>query len=208
MWMPVTRGSLGERQPCPFEVGQCVPLHPKPGVKGTRITVTSFSLTTLGMMTDSDATHQGYVGGLCGARAAWEESYGPWREDREAWAIQFNLGDHSKIYADHAEKYLRAKMGGARPYTTLPGQGVRGEGAVPSADIEPMAERAARQREEAAKNALRQTLRTIEASIRDMEAHESSLDQQTKKDLRWMRRRAAQIRKAQGEPFVAADLMA
>jgi hypothetical protein len=208
MWRPVTRGSQGERQPCPFEVGQCVPLQPKPGVRGTKITVTSFSLTTLGMMTDSDATQQGYLGGIRGARAAWEAVYGSWRDDREAWAILFNLGDHSAFYRDHAERFLNRKLGAARDYTYDPAKAVRGEGAVPSADLAPMAARAERQREEAAEKALRQTLRTIEASIRDMEPHESSLDKQTKKDLRWMRRRAAQIRKGQGEPFVAADLVA
>lgn len=208
MWLPVTRGSQGERQPCPFEVGQCVSLQPRSGVKGTKITVTAFSLTTLGLMTDTDATQQGYLGGLRGARAAWEAAYGPWKPDREAWAVQFALGDHHKFYEDHAEKYLRAKMGGARSYTDVPGQGVRGEGAVPSAELEPMAARAAQQRELAATSALRIVLASIEREVRTMEPHEASLAKEVKVNLRWLRRRAAQIRRELGEPFDKAHLTA
>ena len=203
MWLPVTRGSQGERQPCPFEVGQCVPLQPKPGVKGTKITVTGFILTSLGMMTDADATQQGYVGGLRGARTAWEAAYGAWSLYREVWAISFNLGDHSQFYRDHAERFLNAKLGAARDYTYDPAKAIRGEGAVPSADLQPMVARAALMRRQAAQNQLRSTLRTIQASIRQMEPHEGELDQDTKKDLRWLRRRAGQIEKALGERVAA-----
>lgn len=203
MWLPVTRGTHGERQACPFEIGQCVPLQPKRGVKGVKITVVSFTLTSLATMTDADATQQGYVGGVRGARDAWERLYGPWRGDCEVWAIRFNLGDHSKIYADHQERFLKAKLGGARDYTHDPSKAVRGEGAVPDADLAPMAARAALQRRQAAESQLRSTLRTIEASIREMEPHEGELARDIKKDLRWLRRRARQIRQALGEPVAA-----
>ena len=208
MWQPVTRGSQGERQACPFEVGQCVPLQPKSGVKGTKITVTGFVLTSLGMMTDTDATQQGYVGGLRGARTAWEAAYGAWSPDRECWAISFNLGDHSQFYRDHAERFLNAKLGAARDYTYDAAKAVHGEGAVPAADLGPMSARAAEQRELAAVAQLRMILRNIERDIRTMEPHEASLSQGVKKNLRWLRRRAAQVKRELDEPFVAADLTA
>jgi hypothetical protein len=202
-WLPVTRGPSGERQGCPFERGQCVPLQARPGVKGERITIIDVKLTTLGLMTDADATQQGYLGGLRGARAAWEAAYGTWSVDRECWALRFARGDHSAFYASHSEKYLRAKMGGGRSYTTDPARGVRGEGAVPAADLEAAARNAAKHRTEAAQLALKATLRTIEQSIRELAPHEASLDKQTKADLAWMRRRAARIRK-ELEELVAA----
>jgi hypothetical protein len=208
MWLPVTRGSQGERQACPLEKGVVAKLCAKPGVKGVPITPTDIVLTTLSAMTDSDATRQGCVGGLRGAREAWEGSYGAWNPDREVWHIDFNKGDHSDMYEKHQEKYLRRKMGGGRSYTDLPGQGVHGESAVPSSEVQPMAELAARQRELAAVAQLRTVLRNIERDIHTMEPHEASLAKEIKSNLRWLRRRAAQIRKELGEPFVAADLTA
>jgi hypothetical protein len=195
MWLPVERGSQGERKPCRFEVGQCVPLQVRPGTKSTRITVTEFSLTTLAMMTDSDASAQGYLGGLRGARVAWERAYGPWRADREAWAVRFILGDHSALYAQHAERYLTRKMGGGRSLTTDPARAARGEGAVPSFEQMQYAAAAADRRQMEARKALERFLRVMRAEEALLAPHQGSYSEEQKLALDRLRRRIGSIEK-------------
>lgn len=195
MWLPVERGAQGERKPCRFEVGQCVSLQVKPGQKSTKITIVEFSLTTLGLMTDSDATAQGYVGGLPGARVAWERSYGPWRDDREAWAVKFNLGDHSALYAQHAERYLTAKMGGGRSLTTDPARAARGEGAVPSFEQMQYAAAAADRRQLEARKHLQRALKNIRTEIAGLAPHQGCFGEQEKLALDRLNRRVGSIEK-------------
>lgn len=192
MWLPITRGTVNQVQACPVELGQCVRLQPHVGAKSTAITITEHPLlTTLGLMTATDARHLGYSS-LQGALDAWRLSYGPPGDDVPLWVVRFIRGDRSGFYRARAEKYLKAKMGGARAYTTLPELGVFGEGAVPDADLASFAGDAFHDREDAAEAETKATLKTILKAIKSLEAHDISAD--TRKEIAWMRRRAEKLR--------------
>jgi hypothetical protein len=196
MLLPVERGTTGERRQCPLEVGKVVKLQERPFTRGVPITVTEITLTTLAMMTEADARQQG-----CKFRAHALEAFvnshgGQASDDREVWRVGFTLGDHSAFYRQHQERYLRAKMGAGRSYTTLPGQGVFGEGAVPDVELAGFAAQAAATRAEEGRLRLQNALVTIREAIADTDGIEIAPEAQ--KDLAWMRRRAARIEKQLG----------
>ena len=130
-----------------------------------------------------------------GARVAWEAAYGPWRADREAWAVKFNLGDHSALYAQHAERYLTRKMGGGRSLTTDPARAARGEGAVPSFEQMQYAAAAADRRQVEARKHLKRVLRNIHAELAGLAPHQGSFGEQEKLALDRLNRRVGSIEK-------------
>lgn len=191
LWTPVARGELGE-QLRPFERGQVLSLQPRAGARGVRVTISEHpTLTSLGLLTPADARRQGYRG-VQAARDAWVHLHGDDDEDSLVWALAIVLGDRSEFFTDHSERYLRAKMGGARAYTTDPSQAVHGEGAVPAADLELYAERARQARESEEQNRLMASLTTIKNAIAELDG--CALSEEVKKDLAWMGRRAARIK--------------
>jgi hypothetical protein len=195
MWVPVERGTVGQRMACPVELGQLVSLQPRPFVKGTAVTISKPPLlTTLGLMDDKDARAQGYRFGLAEARRAWEAVWGRWAEDREAWKLIFMLGDYASMFRGEQERYLIAKMGGGRSYTTEPERGAHGEGAVPRAQQAGFARAARDHREAEAEQALRGALRRIEAEIKELSRHRTSLPAEALSDLQWLERRAARMK--------------
>lgn len=144
-------------------------------------------------MSDASARAQGHAGGPRAAKAAFARSYGPADDDTEAWAIRFIRGDHSRFWTSNQTKYLRAKMGGGRPYTTDPGKALR-EHSVPDADQLQYAAVAEFEREAHAHAAAEQTLHEIEKGIKKLKPHRDELDEAVLKDLEWMERRARGLR--------------
>jgi hypothetical protein len=193
MWLPVTRGTMNQIRSCPVEVGQLVGLQPRVGVAGLKVTVIEPPLlTTLATMTESWARLQGYTF-LAHAQEAWERSYGPWAPDTPAWAIRFAVGDHTALWRANAERYLKAKTGGGRSYTTDPALAAHGEGAVPRADEMRFAAAAAARRDAEQQEVLKSGLTAIRRQIKRMRAAEATLDDAGRKDLRWLERRAQQM---------------
>jgi hypothetical protein len=193
MMVPVERGSTGARRPCALAVETVVKLQPKAGVKGTAITVTEIVLSTLGLLTDADARQQGYTFRADGLEAFVNSHGGQASDDREVWAVRFVLGDQTAFYRGHQERYLRRKMGGGRSYTTNPAEGVFGEGAVPDVELVGFAAQAAATREEEGRLRLQNALVTIRQAIAETDGME--IAPEARKDLAWMRRRAARIEK-------------
>lgn len=190
MWLPVTWGDLEERLPCPVELGQLVSLQTRPFEKGTRITVAEIYLSHLGAMTTADARLQGY-GGVQSARASITEIHGALDDEHPSWVVRFLLGDHAEIFNEHAEKYLVAKMGGGRSYTTDPSKGAKGEGAVPTAELSAFAHRAIVAREDSKQKQWRELRKALAREIKAMRQHE--LDRDEEKELKRLERRLQQL---------------
>ena len=194
MLLPVERGSTGARRGCPLEVHGVVKLQPKAGTRGTAVTVTETVLSTLGMLSEADARTLGYKFRAHALEAFVAAHGGQESDDREVWKVTFLLGDHSKFYAAHQERFLRAKMGGGRSLTTIPEQGVRGEGAVPDVDLAGFAAKARATREEEGRLRLQNALVQIREAIAATDGVE--LTEAARKDLAWMRRRCERLEKA------------
>lgn len=190
LWAPATRGDLGERLR-PFDVGQVVSLQPRAGVGGVRVTVAEAPvLTSFAVLDHADARRAGFAG-RADALRDWSERHGAPTDDALLWSLAIVLGDRSEFFEQHAERYLRAKMGGGRAYTTIPEQGVRGEGAVPAAELATYAARARENRETEQHARLRAALCSIEDAITSLQGDTLSTD--TRKELAWMQRRAAKL---------------
>lgn len=200
LWLPVERGSMGQRKACPLELHQVVPLQTRPFEKGVKISIHEAPvLTTLGYMTLDSARRQGYLN-LTDARMHWERSYGRWSEDREAWAVQFVLGDFTRFFQSEPERYLRAKMGGARAYTTRPEEAVGGArdaglNAVPYEEDMRNARNAAAQRAAAAHTVAVEMLKGIEKAIAKAKPQLHELDAKARDHVKWLERRAARMRR-------------
>jgi hypothetical protein len=191
MWFPAGRGTLGQLSPCTVELGQVIGFQVRAFTKSTRVTVAEKPfLTALGTMSATQARQQGYDT-VQAAREAWRRSYGQDRNDTLTWVFAFVLGDRSAFFAEHAERYLKAKMGGGRSYTTDPDRAVHGEGAVPDADLAGMAHLAGVCQEEEEQATLRETLRTIGKEIAKHDG--KPLPKEVAKEVAWLRRRAARL---------------
>jgi hypothetical protein len=187
---PARRGELGEQLPPP-ERGAVVSLQLRAGARGTRVTIAEdATLTTWPLLGHAEAKRAGYASRQA-ALADWTAQHGAPGDDALVWAMAIVLGDRSAFFAEHSERYLRRKMGGARAYTTDPGQAVFGEGAVPAADLDVIARRARQTREEEETARLTNTLQTIRDAIAELEG--VAMPKESRKDLDWMRRRAAKI---------------
>lgn len=205
LWLPVERGSMGQRRACSLKTETVYSLQSRLFLKGVKVTVTNPPLlTTLGLMSDTDAARQGYRL-LSQARRAWESSYGPWRSDREVWSVEFVLGDLTWAYEKHAERYLRSKMGGKHPraYTTNPGEAVGGVRnaslhSVPHEDQVRYASEAAARRAAEAQRALRQLLKGVEKAVDAIMAHRGDLSDEVIKELGYLERRANGLREKVG----------
>lgn len=131
LWLPVTRGPIGERKSCPVRYGAAYHLQPAPFARGEEtITISEPPVRiSLAAMTEKDAKAQGHAT-LQTALRSWGAKYGDATPTREAWKIVFLPGDRSEFYEQRQPRLLNRKMGGARDYTRLPEQGVAGEGAA------------------------------------------------------------------------------
>jgi hypothetical protein len=183
---------MGQRRACPVEEHACVSLQPAAFKKGVRVTITSVVLRAFEPLSDTDVRNLGHFSQE-GARAAWRRSYGPVTPETTVWAVSFALGDRTAFYGQHAERYMKAKMGGGRSITTDPARAVRGEGAVPAEDEMRFAAKAALTRRVEAQKALERGVGVIEREVREMRGHD--LDEASRKDLEYLEDRAARMRK-------------
>jgi len=194
LWVQVERGSQNQRKACPVEAHTLVSLQPAAFKKGVKVTLTGILLRAFFPVDIIDARSLGSVS-VAGAVAQWSKAYGRPTDDTEVWVISFVLGDRTAFYRKHAERYLKAKMGGGRTITTDPLLAARDEQAVPREDEMRYAAQAATERVTAAQDALWDTLAVLEREIKKLAPHRDGLDKAALQDLEYMERRAASMRR-------------
>lgn len=200
LWRPVTRGTLKQRRGAPVREETCVSLQLAPFRKGTKVTIPQkgIVLRTFEPFTKTDARALGHHSVLS-ATAAWKRSYGPPTPETEVWAIQIILGDHSDIYRDHAEQYLRAKMGGGRDYTPDPKRAIGGERhaglhAVPAADLAGIVAAVHDRHDEEVAAARESAIADVEKAIATLREHETSLTAEDRAHLRYLTERLERMK--------------
>jgi hypothetical protein len=192
MMLPLERGQHNELLPCPINAQTCIALQPRPFVKSTKITVLEIEVATVGDLNQDHASKQGYHT-VQGVKEAWTQQHGSADDSQPVWVVSFVRGDHSKFYASHAERYLSAKR---HDTTTDPRRALHSEPAVTTAEQATLALAATEKREDERRLKLKAAQRTIRQGLDAMQ--DLDLDDETFKDVRYMRRRLARVEKSLG----------
>jgi hypothetical protein len=128
VWLPVEHGMSGEILPCSLEQDEQYSLQPAAFTDGIWVTVDRVERRRFDSLTAADARGIGLR--LDAVLAAWRHEHGDTTPDLEVDVVAFTLGAQAAQRREMSERYLNAKLGGARDYTTDPAKAVRGEGAV------------------------------------------------------------------------------